>query len=305
LAQETPTTAAKSTTRAEPAPYVSKRKLRLQQASGPVLQRPDGLGRTALVRPDRNLAATPYASGTDAAPPKNRLAPPKVGRAERDFLRALRQVAAHAGRLAAAEKLGLLRAYAAALRPWAVSAVRRMLGEVDARDRDSWRGLGTAISAQLHREVRNTPLGAVLRGLMAEQVGLIESLPLEAAQRVHRLTLKGLENSVRAAEVAEEIKRSSEVTEARAVLIARTEVARTASVLAEARSRQAGITHYRWQTSKDADVRPGHREMQGKVCRWDDPPAVNEGGRIMYHHPGRIWNCRCWPEPLVELEEPT
>jgi SPP1 gp7 family putative phage head morphogenesis protein len=279
------------------------------RSSGPVSQRPDGFGPTALVKLDRDLNATPHASATDARP-RGRVMPPKIGRAERDFASALRSVAAHAARLIKSYEAGnvellseltqLLGAYAEALTPWAATTVRRMLGEVDARDRDSWRALGNAISAQLKNDIRATPVGEVLRSLMYEQVGLIKSIPTEAAARVHKLTIRGLEDSRRASEIADMIEASGQVMRSRAVLIARTEVARTASVLTETRARSAGVTHYVWETSKDADVRPGHREMQGKVCSWADPPAVNEGGRIMYHAPGRIWNCRCWPRPILD-----
>jgi SPP1 gp7 family putative phage head morphogenesis protein len=238
-----------------------------------------------------------------------RIGPPRIGRAERDFMRQLRSVARHVGDLVKGFEAGnaeslpalmqLLRAYSDALTPWAVSTVKRMLGEVNARDRDAWRSLATAISTQLRHEILNTDVGTAARALLHEQVQLIKSLPIEAGERVHELTLRGLEDSTRAAEVAAEIARTGEVTESRAMLIARTEVARTASVLTEARARGAGVTHYVWQTSGDADVRPGHRAMQGKICSWDEPPAVNENGRIMYHHPGRFPNCRCWPQPLL------
>lgn len=272
-----------------------------------VSQRPSGHSRTALVKLDRDLTAT--FGSNDAKTTPRKIRPPRIGRAERDFMRQLRGVASHVGALVNKHKIGdselltILRAYAAALKPWAVSTAARMLGEVDARDRDSWRHLGSAISSQLRNDLLRTPVGSVLRGLLAEQVDLIQSLPIEAAERVHQLTIRSLLTSGRAKEIAAEIYRTGEVTESRAMLIARTEVARTASVLTETRSRSAGVQYYRWQTSKDADVRPGHRDMQGKICRWDEPPAVNENGRIMYHHPGRIWNCRCWPEPLVELED--
>lgn len=260
----------------------------------------------------RNEYSEP-AMAVDAAPKSHKQKPPKTGRAERNFMAHLRGVAEHVGHLIEgfdptdAEMVptlqALLRAYADALRPWAVSTVKAMLGEVDARDRDSWRTLGNAISRQLRKDILGAPVGGVMRALLGEQVGLIQSIPLEAGERVHRLMLRGLENSERAASYVDEIENSGNITRSRAVLIARTEVARTASVLTQARAVHAGITHYRWQTSKDADVRPGHRAMQGKICEFANPPAVNENGRIMYHHPGQIWNCRCWAEPLVEYEE--
>lgn len=174
-----------------------------------------------------------------------------------------------------------------------------MIGEVNQRDRDAWRALGTSISSQLHRDLANAPLGVRVRELMQLQVGLITSIPQDAAERVHRLTLQGLESSTRAKETAAEIARSAEVTKSRAVLIARTETSRTATVLVQARAEHVGSTSYIWRTSHDGDVRPGHKAMDGKVCEWAHPPAVDENGKIMHHGPGEIWNCRCWAEPII------
>lgn len=193
----------------------------------------------------------------------------------------------------------LLDRYAEALTPWAERTAQKMLLEVDARDREAWRDLGDAISEALAELIHRTPVGAAMKDLLDEQVVLIKSIPLQAGKRVHELTLKALEDSTRAREIAREIERTNEVTESRATLIARTEVARTASVLVETRSQAAGLTHYIWRTVRDGAVRPGHKAMDGKVCEWATPPAVEENGRIMHFHAGQIWNCRCYPEPII------
>lgn len=267
-----------------------------------VSPRPDGFGPTALVKLDRNLLTT------DDEPRRSKIQPPKIGRAERDFMRQLRFVAKHVGHLVAGFEAGnaeslpaltqVLRAYADALTPWAVSTVQRMLGEVDARDRDSWRSLGLSISSQLKHELRNTNVGVVARALLHEQVGLIKSLPIEAAERVHELTLRGLEDSTRAEVFAKEIARTGEVTESRAMLIARTEVARTATTFNRVRAQAVGSTHFRWRTSEDSDVRPDHRILNRKVIAWNDPPIADRrtGARAL---PGEIYNCRCWAEALL------
>ena len=49
----------------------------------------------------------------------------------------------------------------------------------------------------------------------------------------------------------------------------------------------------------DSAVRPGHAAMEGKVCEWNNPPAVREGERIVYHHAGSWWGCRCRAEPII------
>lgn len=196
----------------------------------------------------------------------------------------------------------LLRSYAQAIFPWAQVTAGKMLAEVNDRNRASWNALGQRLSAQLHRDITNAPVGEMLRALLGEQVVLIQSIPTEAAQRVHDLTIKGLEDSTRAAEIAHEIGRTEEVTRSRATLIARTEVSRTSTNLTQARCAQIGATHYRWRTAGDGSVRPGHRAMEGKLCEWASPPSVEENGKIMHFHPGTIWNCRCYAEPVLDLD---
>jgi SPP1 gp7 family putative phage head morphogenesis protein len=104
-----------------------------------------------------------------------------------------------------------------------------------------------------------------MRALLAEQVTLIKSIPLDAAQRVHEWTLAGIEDGTRAKEVAAQILRTNEVSANRAMLIARTETARTSSKLTESRARHVGSEGYIWRTSRDSDVRDSHREMEGKI----------------------------------------
>lgn len=235
--------------------------------------------------------------------------PVKTRPAERRYAGQLRKIAEHCGTVingfppgdqgAAATIAQLLDAYAAMLQPWAVQTASNMLMDVALRDERMWREYAKDLSRGLREEIRRTPTGVVMQQLLSEQVGLIQSIPRDAAERVHRLTLAGIEDSTRASEIAKEIMRSGEVAKSRADLIARTEVARTASALTQARAQHIGCTHYIWHTSGDSDVRPGHKAMEGKVCEWANPPEVLEGKEVMRHHPGQIWNCRCWAEPII------
>ena len=129
-----------------------------------------------------------------------------------------------------------------------------------------------------------------------DQVTLIKSLPLEAAQRVHDLTILGLSDSTRAKEIAKEIYDTGKVTRSRATMIARTEVGRTATELTKVRAQAAGITHYIWRTSGDSDVRKSHRKMNGKVIAFSKAPEVDPG---KHYHAGSFPNCRCYPEPII------
>ena len=190
----------------------------------------------------------------------------------------------------------MLGKYAEALAPWAERAAAQMLAEVDARDRGMWEQLSDEMSRELRKEIRTAPTGARMQALLQEQVTLITSLPKDAAQRVHELTLAGIEDSTRAKEIAKEIARSGEVSVSRANLIARTEVARTASTLTQARAEHVGSEGYVWRTSGDSDVRHSHKQMNGKFVRWDSPPTLSDGTTT---HAGQIYNCRCYPEPVI------
>lgn len=190
----------------------------------------------------------------------------------------------------------VLRRYAEALTPWAEATATRMLADVNRRDEQAWMEQARELSRGLAAEIRTAPTGELMRALLADQVTLIKSLPLDAAQRVHDLTIAGLENSTRAKEIEKEIARSGQVSANRAKLIARTEVARTASVLTQARAEHIGSEGYIWRTSNDSDVRHSHKEMNGRYVRWDTPPRLSDG---TVTHAGQIYNCRCYPEPVI------
>lgn len=189
----------------------------------------------------------------------------------------------------------MLQAYADLLLPWARETAAKMLRATNAADYKAWLSLGEEVSAGVMREITTTPTGSTFLGLLAEQVHYIRSIPIEAAQRVHTLTTEALADGTRAAEIAKMIQASGSVAESRATLIARTEVARTASTFTQARALNVGSQGYVWETSRDGDVRPSHKKMQGKIIDWDKPPVVDG----MTGHAGEFPNCRCWPRVIL------
>lgn len=226
---------------------------------------------------------------------------------ERHYAAQLRKIARHVGELintmwrpdditTSSEITTALDRYARIIEPWARVVGQRMVAEVSSRDRKAWREHSAEMSRLMRSEIAEAPVGIVMRERLASQVDLITSLPREAAERVHKLTLEGITQGTRAKAIAAEIMRSGEVTASRANLIARTEVGRTATELTKARAESVGSTHFIWRTTGDSDVRESHRHLNGKTFRWDTPPECDPG-----HHalPGAIWNCRCYPEPVI------
>lgn len=230
----------------------------------------------------------------------------RARKAEQSYERQLRRLARHVGDLirgvwrpddpAVADEISLLLGrYAKMIEPWSVAVGQRMITEVAARNRQAWMRTAAKMGEQIRREINEAPTGRVMQQKLAEQVHLITSLPTEAAARVHKLTIEGLVKSRRASDIAKEVLRSGEVTQSRATLIARTEVGRTSTALTEARSLAIGSFSYIWRTAEDGDVRPSHRQMNGKTVSWADPPTLDG----MTGHAGALPNCRCYAEPIV------
>ena len=234
--------------------------------------------------------------------------PVKTQRIEQRYALQLRKVAQHVGTIIAPFTPGdmsavptieqLLKAYSDMLKGWATQTASNMLMDVALRDEQAWQTMARELSRGIREEIRNAPTGRVMKQLLADQVDLIQSIPLEAAQRVHRLTLEGLEDSTRFQEIQKAILETESVTASRATLIARTETSRTASVLTQARAEHIGSPGYFWRTSGDGSVRADHKHLNGKFFAWNDPPIADErsGTRA---HAGQIWNCRCYCEPAI------
>ena len=198
----------------------------------------------------------------------------------------------------AAEVQEALRRYARIVEQWARRAAASMLADVMRRDEAAWAAVSRNMSRSLAEEIRSAPTGEVTRQLLEDQVELITSLPLEAATRVHELAMRAMETGARAGELEEQIMQTGHVTASRAALIAHTETARASSVLLQARAEHVGSLGYIWRTSRDADVRPDHRRLEGQFVAWSDPPVadIRTGTRA---HAGCIWRCRCWAEPVI------
>lgn len=236
----------------------------------------------------------------------------KARKAEISFAKQLRKVAKHVADMVSGfdpnDPISMvylqdaLRRYADILKPWATSVATRMITEVAARDKAAWAKVSAQMGRALKKEIETAPTGLAMRKLLDEQVVLITSLPLEAAQRVHEMTLKGITEGARAKEISAKIFETGQVTKSRSNLIARTEVARTASVLTQVRAEHIGSETFEWLTVGDSDVRHDHKILNHKIFRWDDPPVADQrtGAKSL---PGAIYNCRCIAIPQIPSDD--
>ena len=191
-----------------------------------------------------------------------------------------------------------LRKYAESLDVWAKHASGKIIMDVALRDEQTWLIYAKDMSRGLRDQIRNSDIGAVYQEMLDRQVGLIKSLPLNAAQRVQDLATRAVIEGGRADEISSLIMATGDVTKARANTIARTEISRATTMFTQARAEALGSDGYIWRDSGDSDVRHKHAELNGQYIPWDAPPIVDEkSGRRA--HAGCDINCRCYPEPVI------
>jgi SPP1 gp7 family putative phage head morphogenesis protein len=193
-----------------------------------------------------------------------------------------------------AAMMAQLRGYADLLDAMAKRVSLKMLVAVNKNSERAFMSTSKTISRELRETMASTVVGVKVQELQRQQVALIKSLPIEAGERAQRLALSAVTGGRRPSEVAEELMRTEGVTLSRATLIARTESAKAASALTEARSVSVGSDAYIWRTAGDSDVRESHADMENETVRWVSPPTLDG----MTGHAGNFPNCRCFAEPI-------
>lgn len=122
-------------------------------------------------------------------------------------------------------------------------------------------------------------------------VSLIKSIPEKYFEQVEQIVSRGAQAGTLGKDIAAQIKGRFEVTENRALLIARDQVSKFNGTLNNLRQTEAGISKYEWQTAGDERVRGSHAAHDGKIFSWSDPPSTG--------HPGDDINCRCVALPII------
>jgi SPP1 gp7 family putative phage head morphogenesis protein len=132
-------------------------------------------------------------------------------------------------------------------------------------------------------------------------VDLITTQPKDSLGKMRGLVREGFSEGRRPEGIAKDINASYAASKRHARMIARDQTAKLNAQITQAQQRDAGVSEYTWDTSRDQRVRPAHRKLHGKKFRWDDPPVVDEktGRRC---HPGEDYQCRCEAIPVFSIE---
>ncbi len=120
----------------------------------------------------------------------------------------------------------------------------------------------------------------------------------EQVLRLRQKVSLNVQQGFRAEKLIESIQAEKKVSSNKAKFLAKQETSLMVSKYRQIRYEEVGVTKYMWSTSKDRRVRHDHRELQGKVFRFDQPP-VTDHATMARNNPGEDFNCRCVAIPVL------
>lgn len=155
---------------------------------------------------------------------------------------------------------------------------------------------GITVKFRMTRAMRDA-----LEATIAENVGLIRSIPQQYHTEVQGLVMRSVTAGRKLDEVTRELRQRYMLTRKRAALIARDQNNKATAVMTRARQQEVGVEEAVWLHSHGGKVpRKTHLANSGKRYKiaegWFDPdPRVRK--RIW---PGELINCRCVTKSVVK-----
>lgn len=113
-------------------------------------------------------------------------------------------------------------------------------------------------------------------------------------QKIQDLTLKGYRPDA----ISEMLQKEYGFAQKKADFLAQNE---TSIMLAEYKKvtyQKMGFQKFRWSTIMDGKERERHKELNGKIFSYDNPPVIDEYGNRGL--PGQTYNCRCEAIPIMD-----
>jgi len=169
-------------------------------------------------------------------------------------------------------------------------------GMFDASDRSFQQALkdgGWIVPFKMTERVRTA-----FQASLAENVGLIKSIPVQYLQQVGGIVMRSYSNGRDLHTMVAEIKELYPAVANRAVLIARDQSNKANAVVNRERQLDLGITRAKWMHSHGGkEPRKDHLAADGKEYN------IAKGCLISgdYIQPGEMINCRCTSRPILPI----
>lgn len=104
---------------------------------------------------------------------------------------------------------------------------------------------------------------------------------------------------IRAESLQKTIEKRFSVSESKAKFLAKQEISLLTSKYKQAKYQELGINKYKWSSSQDSRTRPDHKELNGKIFSFDDPP-IEDKSKGTKANPGEPFGCRCVAIPIID-----
>ena len=157
-----------------------------------------------------------------------------------------------------------------------------------------------------------TEKSARFQEIVRDNAKFITSIPDTMAEAVTKKAAEAYGEGKRPKEVMQEVLNICPgISNAKAKLIARTETSKASTALTRSRAERLNLNWYVWRNSEDERVRSSHSHMGGVLINWDDPPSPEaldprkQQKPYGKYHAGDTFNCRCYPEPLLNINDIT
>lgn len=156
---------------------------------------------------------------------------------------------------------------------------------------------GTGLAGITSKRQDADDMQALKEAWVQQNLDLIKSIDSRTMERIRQALSDAIIQNVSSAELSkylsDEIQKLAGTTVSRATLIGVDQVGKLNGIMTQYRQQYAGIDRYEWETAHDSRVRPAHRARQGKIYRWDEPPADG--------NPGMPIRCRCVALPVFDM----
>ncbi len=154
----------------------------------------------------------------------------------------------------------------------------------------------------------NKQTNDMLHSWVLANTRLIKTIPTNFLNDVAGVIETGFRSGLSYETITKDLQAKFDISENRAKLIARDQVAKLNSNLLRKEYLDLGLVEYEWSTSKDERVRTSHKAMQGKICSFNDPTTYKEnniwkkrsGINGVEKHTGEDYQCRCLPRAILK-----
>lgn len=143
----------------------------------------------------------------------------------------------------------------------------------------------------------------------AENVSYVKSIPQDSLATLRQIVQNGYYEGWGLTKIRNEIMKAYGVSKKKAKMLAADQMGSLCAQITRKKQTDAGCKRYRWKARNDNRVRDAHKQYNGKIFSWDNPPPAwymtKTKGKVFtgrHCHPGEDYCCRCIAIPIFDSD---